>query len=58
MYNYLLTYRYAEILCDLTVVFLDRYIDTFSRTLDKTCPPSTLPEAMQAGGTSGSIEKT
>lgn len=34
-YKYLLTYRYAEIICDLNVEFCARYIDKFSRTYDQ-----------------------
>lgn len=34
-YKYLLTYRYAEVLHDLTVEFCDRYVSKFSRTHDQ-----------------------
>ncbi len=34
-YKYLLTYRYAEIIADLTVGFLSKYIDRRSRTHDQ-----------------------
>lgn len=34
-YKYLLTYRYAEIICDLNVEFCARYVDKFSRTHDQ-----------------------
>lgn len=34
-YKYLLTYRYAEIIYDLTVEFCRRYIDKRSRTYDQ-----------------------
>ncbi len=34
-YKYLLTYRYAEIICDLTIEFVKRYIDYKSRTKDQ-----------------------
>ncbi len=34
-YKYLLTYRYAEIICDLNVAFCSKYIDKHSRTFDQ-----------------------
>ena len=34
-YKYLLSYRYAEIICDLNVVFCKRHIDKRSRTFDQ-----------------------
>ena len=34
-YKYLLTYRYAEIISDLTVIFCRKYIDKHSRTYDQ-----------------------
>lgn len=37
-HKYLLTYRYAEIIHDLTVAFCQKYIDYKSRTKDQTCP--------------------
>lgn len=34
-YKYLLTYRYSEIIHDLTVEFCEKYISNFSRTRDQ-----------------------
>jgi four helix bundle suffix protein len=34
-YKYLLTYRYAEMVYDLTVAFVKRYLDRNSRTIDQ-----------------------
>ncbi len=34
-HKYLLTYRYAEIICDLNVEFCAKFVDRFSRTYDQ-----------------------
>lgn len=34
-YKYLLTYRYAEIIADLTVEFCKKYVEKYSRTYDQ-----------------------